>query len=194
MHVTEREPGDRARLDERIRSERSAKQRDRLRAARLALDGQTTEAIMAALSRSRGFVQDWVYAYRDGGIDAIRSTKQPGRPPRLTPAQRERLKARLDAGPTPADGVCTLRGADVRRLLQIEFGAAYSLGGAYALLHAMGYSCLKPRPRHEKNNPAAMEAWKDSAPLLSGACATSTRRSTLRSGSRTKRDSDRRAR
>jgi putative transposase len=192
MHIKERQPGDRTELDERIRSERSAKQHDRLRAARLALDGQTTEAIMTTLGRSRGFVQDWAYAYRDGGLDAISVKKQPGRPCKLTLEQQQQLKNRIDAGPTGGDGVCTLRGADVRRILQIEFGVAYSLRGSYELLHALGYSCLRPRPRHEQNDPAAMEAWKQSAPLLSSTYATNTRTRPSRSGLRTKQGSGRR--
>lgn len=70
-------------------------------------------------------------------------------------------------GPREGDGVCTLRGKDAVRILNGEFGVAYSLNGVYDLLHRLGFSCLSPRPRHEKNDPAAMEAFKERAPLLS---------------------------
>ena len=122
MRVTERGPGDVAELTRRARAERNALQRDRYRAVLLALDGQEAVAIAAALGRSRRSVQDWVYAYRDGGIDDLRPGKSPGRPTKL-PRQREaELRARLDAGPRPSDGVCTLRGRDVVRILEQEFG------------------------------------------------------------------------
>lgn len=47
MQITERVPGDRARLDELIRSETDAKQRDRLRMVRLALDGENVRRLIA---------------------------------------------------------------------------------------------------------------------------------------------------
>ena len=34
-------------------------------------------------------------------------------------------------------------------------------------MHRVGLSCLKPRPRHRKNDPRAMAEWLDRAPLLS---------------------------
>jgi transposase len=73
---------------------------------------------------------------------------------------------RLDAGPRPEDGVCTLRGRDVVAILEREFGVTYSLDGAYDLLERLGYSCLSPRPLHEKADPAAVEQFKQHAPLL----------------------------
>ncbi len=172
MDVQEREPGDEPRLIEQSRRERDAEQRDRLRAVALALQGRRTEEIRSILDRSRAFVQRWVYAYRDGGIEAIAATPHPGGPPRLPPQREAELKTRIDAGPRPEDGVCTLRGLDIQRILEEEFGVCYSLNGVYQLLHRLNYSCLKPRPRHEKNDPQAMAAFRGSAPLLSGQWAT----------------------
>ena len=166
MRVTEREPGDVAELTRRARAERNALQRDRYRAVLLALDGQEAVAIAATLGRARRSVQDWVDAYRDGGIDDLRPGKRPGRPTKL-PRQREaELRARLDAGPRPSDGVCTLRGRDVVRILEQEFGVRYSLDGAYDLLERLGYSCLTPRPLHEQADPRQVEQFRQHAPLL----------------------------
>ncbi len=194
MDVKERMAGDLEGLRTLAASERNAKQRDRLRAVALALDGELTEEIMTTLDRSKNFVQRWVYAYRDGGIEAIRAKKQTGRKRKLTKQQSDQLAERLDAGATEKDAVCTLRGEDIRAIIQEMFDTSYSLNGVYALLHAMGYSRLRPRPRHEKNNPAAMEEWKKAAPLLSSASASSTPARKSRSGGRTKPASDRRAR
>ena len=68
MQVSERDVGDLARLKLLTRREADAEQRDRLRAAQLAIEGVQTAEIQRRLDRSRGFVQRWVYAYRDGGI------------------------------------------------------------------------------------------------------------------------------
>ena len=62
MDIVIRARGDREALCCRIRKERNAEQRDRYRAAWLAIKGEATLAIMEKLGRSRGFVQRWAYA------------------------------------------------------------------------------------------------------------------------------------
>ena len=166
MRVTERQAGDVAELARRAKREPKAGQRDRYRAVLMALDGNGAPAIAQTLARSRRHVQDWVYAYRDGGIDGLRPKPRPGRPTKLPREREAELRARLDAGPRESDGVCTLRGRDVVRILEAEFGVGYTLDGAYDLLHRLGYSCLTPRPAHEKNDPVAMQHFKESAPFL----------------------------
>lgn len=168
MEVSEREPGDVAELERRARAETHAMRRDRYRAVRMALDGEEAGAIAAALGRARRSVQDWAYAYRDGGVDAVQPGRRKGRDPRLPRGREDELRARLDAGPRASDGVCTLRGRDVVRILEAEFGVRYTLAGAYELLGRLGYSCLTPRPRHERADPAAAERFRRDAPLLSG--------------------------
>jgi len=168
MHIVEREAGDLVRIKGLMRREHDAEQRDRLRAAALAVEQVETAEIQRMLGRSRGFVQRWAYAYRDGGIAAIARQPHPGKPPRLHPSRHEQLRARLDAGPREGDGVCTLRARDVQRILDQEFGVRYSLQAVYDTLHRVGYSCLAPRPRHEKQDLEAQRKFsQESAPLLS---------------------------
>lgn len=194
MHITPHHPDDLAELDRRLRIEKDALQRDRLRAVRLALDGLEEPVIRTMLGRSRDFVQTWAYAYRDGGLDAVRPKPRKGRPTKLPRDQEEAFRQRMLAGPTEADGVCTLRGKDAVRILDAEFGVHYSLDGVYDLLERLGFSCLTPRPLHRKNDPEAMAAWGQNAPFLSRKSATSTPTSTSRSGSRTRPVSASRAR
>jgi ribosome assembly protein YihI (activator of Der GTPase) len=54
----------------------------------------------------------------------------------------------------------------------------------------LGLSCLVPRPRHPKNDPAQMQQWRDDAPLLSRRRRRSIRTDGSKSGSRTKPASD----
>ena len=186
MNVTLHNLGDADELRRRIARETNSKQRDRYRAVLLALEGQTTAAIMNKLARSKAFVQRWVYAYRDGGIDAIRAIKQPGRPTKLP---RDQEQAFLDQiGQTGR----IVRGRDIAEILEQEFGVCYTLQGAYDLLHRLGYEPLRPRPVNPKKTPEDEAAWKDSAPLLSRPSGSDTPTSRSRSGSRTNVDSDRR--
>ena len=159
---------DRHELERLIARCKDAEQRDRYRATLLAASGQETSAIMEALSRSRGFVQRWAYAYRDGGIQALQTKKRGGGRSRLNAQEKQRLLQRVQAGPLEKvdQGVCTLRGRDVQRILPSEFGKSYSLGGAYDLMHQVGLWCLRPRPRHRKSDPVAIKQWLADAPLL----------------------------
>lgn len=166
MHVHERSRGDRRKLGRRIKAERDAIQRDRLRAVALALDGRETAEIAEALGRSRAFVQRWAYAYRDGGLDAVRGGTAPGRARRLTPEQEAQFIERVRRGATPADGVSSLRGPQLRHILEDEFGVAHSLNSVYNILARNGYSCLHPRPRHPKQDAADIARFKRRTPFF----------------------------
>lgn len=190
MQITAHHPTDVTTLRRLFQQTSNAKQRDRFRAVLLALEGHTTPQIRTLLARSKNFVQRWNYAYRDGGIAALCPRRQTGRPPLLPRAQEPAFKQRILNGPTANDqGVCTLRAKDAMRILEQEFGVQYSLDGVYDLLHRLGLSCLKPRPRHRKNDPQAMQQWLDDAPFLSSRSARNTPTGPSRSGSRTKRGS-----
>ena len=165
MKATPHTPEDVRRLTELVAAARDAKQRDRYRAALLALGGRDgrelyREEIAATLGRSRQFVDEWVGRYRTGGIDALRPKRQPGRARRLDAEQERQLCEQLDAGPGEASGRSAFTGRDVQDLVARHFGKSYSLNGAYKLLHRLGYSWLMPRPRHPKADPAAEEAFK----------------------------------
>jgi len=136
----------------------------RLRAVFLAASGRTAPQVAEALGSSRRAVQRWIARYNAEGPDALADRPRPGQPTLLPAGDTERLRQRLDAGPTPADGACTLRAEEIREILRAEFGVAYSLPGVYLLLHRLGYSCLDPRPRHRKSDPAAQEEFKKKSP------------------------------
>ena len=61
--------------------------------------------------------------------------------------------------------VAALRGIDMLRILQDEFGAGYSLSGVYKLLHQLNLPVLVPRPQHRKSDPEAMAKWVEDAPF-----------------------------
>ncbi len=164
MTVTPRDPADQNQLKQLVKRESNAKQRDRYRAVLLAMPQQQQlqgDQIAQRIGRSPRFVDRWVGRYRGGGIEALVCKRRPGRPPKLSDGQVEQLLARLDDGPLPSDGVCALRGRDICRIIEVEFGVVHTLGGIYDVLNRIGYSSLMPRPRHRKNDPAAMKRYID---------------------------------
>ncbi|WP_165253854.1 helix-turn-helix domain-containing protein, partial [Paludisphaera soli] len=94
----------------------------RLRAVYLAAAGLTAPEVAAALGPSRRAIRRWVARYNAEGPDALGDRPRPGQPTLLREPDVDRFRARLEAGPTPGDGVCTLRGRDVRAILRAEFG------------------------------------------------------------------------
>lgn len=132
----------------------------RLRVVLLAKQGFTAPEITICTGFSRRSVQEWVARYNRVGLAGLETKAGRGRKPPLTPEQGLQLQQRLDAGPLPEDAVCTLRGKDVQRILQQEFGQLRSLSAVYDLLHRLGYSSLVPRPQHPQSDPMAQEEFK----------------------------------
>src|SRR3954453_509013 len=93
----------------------------RYQAVVLAKQGHPAPEIARALGCSRRAVQAWVAQYNQGGVAALQEQPHTGPPPRLTGPERRRFQERLEAGPKPGDGVCTLRCPDLRRILEEEF-------------------------------------------------------------------------
>jgi transposase len=80
--------------------------------------------------------------------------------PKGVPDQQVQLERRLEAGPCPEDGVCTLHAKQVQRILATELGIHRKLSSVYYLLHRLGFKCLMPRPQHPRADPARQEQFK----------------------------------
>jgi transposase len=159
MHVADRDSLER--LQEAAQQGRKARTWPRVQAIVLAKQGDSAPRIARALGVSRRAVQSWVAAYNRGGLEALPDRTHPGRAPILPRGEEGRFLERIDAPPRPEDGVCTLRGGDIRRILEREFDARYSLDGVYKLLHRLDYSSLMPRPQHEGADPELQAIFKE---------------------------------
>lgn len=141
-----------------------ADERDRVRMVVHAKEGETGAAIAQRLGYTDRAIRKWVRRYNEGGLEGLKDLPRSGRPRHLDAAKEDAVRQRLDAGAKPEDQVCVLRGAEVRRILEEEFGARYSLSGAYVVLHRLGYSSLVPRPQHPEADRAAQEAFEKNSP------------------------------
>jgi transposase len=158
--------------------------RDRIRAVIGAMEGKTASQIGIQLGYTMRWVQKWVVRYNQKGLDGLYDLPRSGQPTKLKTEYEQRFRQRIESGATAKDGICALRGLDFQRILKEEFGVFYNLGGVYGLLHRLGYSCLRPRPRHRKNDPEAMNRWKADAPLLSSKSGSKTIKEKSRSGAK----------
>ena len=150
---------------ERIeREEKDARRAKRLRIVILAIRGFTAPAVAMSVGLSRRVCQQWVQRFNEFGLDGLEDRRGGQERLPLTLPQQEAIRQRLDAGPIADDVVCSLRGVDVKRILAEEFGVLRSLSAVYRLLHRLGYSYLRPRPRHRQADPQAQEAFQQQLP------------------------------
>ena len=147
-------------LQSRYRIEKNARMAQRIQGVCLARKGLKCPEIMAITGVARRTVQLWMRKYNKHGIVGLKDKPRPGQPTILPREQELKFRKRIEAGPTKADGVSVLNGPVIRRILEREFGVLYSGQGLYDLLHRLGYSCLCPRPQHEKADPELQEHFK----------------------------------
>ena len=155
------------------KTESNPKLARRVHAVYLAQEGLTCPEIMKIIGAGRRTIQKWIKRYNQGGIEQLKDKPRPGQPTKLPRQMEQTFCQRIQAGPLEEDGVCVLNGPAIKRLLEREFGVVYSLWGVYYLLHRLGYSCLCPRPRHEKADLKAQQEFKKIS-RYAGGCSNRT--------------------
>lgn len=149
-----------AELEQREREETDAWRAKRLRIIILALRGFTAPAIALSLGLSRRICQRWVRRFNEQGLAGLNDQRGRVAGSCLSAEQEAQMQQRVEAGPLPEDQVCALRGVDVQRILETEFGVLRSLSTVYGLLQRLGFSWLRPRPRHRKADAEAQAAFQ----------------------------------
>src|SRR5437588_8339813 len=136
----------------------------RYRALYLKWRGWVQRDIAEALDVSEVALSGWLARARDGGPEVLRARSAPGRPPRLSPAQRRSIPELLWHGPE-AYG---FRGqvwtcARVARVLEEEFGVRYHKGHVGRLLQELRWTPQVPIRRALQRDEAAIQRWRDEA-------------------------------
>ena len=147
-------------LQKLYRTENNARLARRIHGVYLASKGLTCLQIMEITGSARRTIQQWLHQYNTGGVEALKDSPRPGQPTKLSRQRELAFCKRIEAGPTHKDGAAVFNGVAIRQILEKEFGASYSLWGTYHLLYRLGYSCLCPRPQHEKADPGLQEEFK----------------------------------
>ena len=130
----------------------------RIQAIALAMRGLTCPQLVEMTGYPRRTIQRWVARYNQDSIDGLVDKSRTGRPAKLSVDEQSQFCECVDAGPSGT--TATLYGRDIQQILSKNFGIVYTLDGVYKLLHRLGYSCLKPRPRHERADPLVQEEFK----------------------------------
>jgi transposase len=123
-------------------------------------DGRSPTPVAERLGLSRSTVYAWLRAFVVEGVASLRPHPSPGRPPKLTPTQKQRLRELVMAGPEAA-GYQTgcWRSPLLQDLIHREFGVHYHVHYLSELLRNLGFSYQKARFVSDHLNDAQREQW-----------------------------------
>lgn len=150
------------------RSSGDAGQTRRLLSLAMIYDGASRTQAACVGGVGLQIVHDWVVKFNARGPQGLIDGKAPGKKPTLSDEHRRALAAITEKGPTPyLHGVVRWRCKDLVQWLFDEFGITVSEHIVGRELRAMNYRKLSTRPRHHKQDPAVIEAFKKtSSPRL----------------------------
>ena len=145
-----------------MRPQGSAQQLERRRrqAIQLLRQRKSVSAIARLLAASKSSIIRWREAYKKHGIKGLRPRPTPGRPPRLTSAQKARLAKYLLKGPLWAGYSTDLWTLErITTLIKKRFHVTYHPNHVWRLLLNMGWSCQKPERRALQRDEEAIAHW-----------------------------------
>ena len=133
----------------------------RRQAVALLEQGMKPAKVSRTVGVSRASVTRWRQAHQEGGSKAVAAKPHPGKPLRLTGAQRRRLAKLLLQGARKhgySTDLWTL--ARVAEVIAMNFGVEYHPGHVWYVLRSMQWSSQKPERRARERNEEAIAAWR----------------------------------
>lgn len=135
----------------------------RLRAVDQVANGADPQEVSRALGMHENTVYGWLAKLRDGGRDALKAKAVPGRPPKLSAKQMQRVYEFVtgnDPRQMKFDFALWTRDM-VRQLIRREFKVEMSASAVGRLLHRLGLSPQRPLWRAWQADPEKVAAWKE---------------------------------
>jgi len=134
----------------------------RMKAIKLLDEDLSLNEIARMIGCNASSVMRWRDRWLAGGEDGLQVRVSPGRPSRMSRAEKRRLLRCLVRGPLEfgwTTDIWTTR--RIVTLIKNEFGISYHFTHVARLLHALGWSPQKPERRALERNEAAIQKWKD---------------------------------
>ena len=133
----------------------------RRRAVDLLRDGKSNTEVARLVGADVSSVKRWKRAAAEHGSDALAAKPNRGRPPRLTPDQKQELASIVRAGPLAAGfrtNLWTCR--RVAQVIRERFGVEYHRDHVGRVLHALGFTQQKPQRRASQRDEVAIQRWR----------------------------------
>ena len=135
--------------------------RRRRRALELLDEGLSLNEVARRMDCQASSVMRWRDTRDRVGKKVFEIGASPGRPARLSPAQKKRLLRLLLKGPIAYGYATDLWTCDrIARLIRREFGVRYHRDHIGRLMHQLGWSYQKPERRALERDDEAIDRWK----------------------------------
>jgi transposase len=136
-------------------------ERRRRRAVALLQQGLSLREVARRVQASVNSVYQWREAWQQGGDAALVPKPVPGRPPKLTNQQRQRLLEVLLQGARAygfPNELWTLK--RIAAVIQVEFRIRYHPSHVWKVLRRLDWSCQVPERRAVQRDDQAIAHWK----------------------------------
>lgn len=126
---------------------------------KLRQDGKKQQQISHLIGCSQAAVSKWISKHKTGRT--LETLPRSGRPTKLSKTRLEKLKAKLIAEVKKANKkYCSLNTKQLGEIITSEVGKEYSLRHVERIMHKIGFSLIKPRPKHIKQDPKKVEQFR----------------------------------
>ena len=133
----------------------------RLLAVAMVLEGRSRAVAASLNAMTRQTLSDWVHRYNAEGVEGLHSRTGSGRPPILTDARMEELRAMVLKGPDPArNTVIRWRCGDLCDEVAEQWSVRVCEQTMGRWLRRLKMTRLQPRPYHPKKDPEAEATFK----------------------------------
>ena len=145
-------------LKRRYRHEKDARVKIRIHMVMRAWEGASARQVAREHHISHTTVAPWVRRSNEDGFEGLSDKPRSGAPARITPQRLQKLLAK----PPTHYGYQAPAWSPrlVRAFLEERYGVKYQLSSIYRVLKRCDFSLIVPRPRHYKQRPQKLRAFK----------------------------------
>ena len=130
-------------------------------AGKLLREGRTVAEVARLTVAGWSSVKRWKVSIERGGVEALAAKPHPGKPCRLSAAQKRKLAMLLEKGPLAAGYQTNLWTCPrVAEVIQRHFGVTYHVSHVWKVLRGLGWSPQKPERRARERDEQAVDRWR----------------------------------
>jgi len=123
-------------------------------------EGKRQERIADLLGCSQATVSRWISKHKSGRT--LKTLPRSGRPTELSKKNLEKLKIKIIHEVKKAnEKFCSLNTKQLSKIIEEEVGKKYSTRHVERIMHKLGFSLIKPRPKHIKQDPEIVAQFRD---------------------------------
>lgn len=141
------------------KKEKNARQRIRFLAFAHIADGKSLSEAARMVKVFPRTVIRWVSKFRKNGINALKEQSGRGRKRRIEEKDEAAIGGAVEEMQSKREGG-RIRGADVREIIEAQYGVNLSNGSLYRVLHRAGLSWITGRSQHPKADVKMQEDFK----------------------------------